>query len=415
METNGFYGVSREPVRPSQPDGEELGTPSDGAMPAIGTVLRGTYRIVRPIAGGGCGEVFAAAHTRLGCEVAIKFLHPNLAGPAQALARFWREAETASTIRHPHIVQILDFNVSERGVPFLVMELLEGRPLSKDMVSGTPFEPGDAVHIIDQIAQGMQAAHSHGIVHLDLKPDNVILISMDGRDDFVKVIDFGISQASWRERPTDEPNVAGTPEFMAPEQAAGLVNEIDHRTDQFSLASLAYALLTGQMPFSGHNLPALLSRVMNESPLPPSQLAPWLGAGVDAVIAQAMSKRSADRYSGIVAFAEALRLAIDGVAVVQRRAKAAQESGRHFERRATVPASEAVDQPRPSRRLNTAQFIRRARREIQGRKSRVILLALAAAAVFAWFSPFTRDVTRAAWHQAEAEARRAVGRPSAIR
>jgi serine/threonine protein kinase len=403
VRTYASYSVSQEPV----------GRP--GAIPPIGTVLWGTYRIVRAIAGGGCGEVFAAAHTRLGCEVAIKFLHPNLAGPAQALARFWREAETASTIRHPHIVQILDFNVSEQDVPFLVMELLEGRPLTKDMVSGTPFEPADAIHIVDQIAQGMQAAHAHGIVHLDLKPDNVILISMDGRDDFVKVIDFGISQASWRQRPVDEPNVAGTPEFMAPEQAAGLVDEIDHRTDQFSLASLAYTLLTGEMPFSGRNLGALLLRVMSEAPVPPSQRVPWLGPGVDAVLAQAMSKRSADRYSSIVVFAEALRLAVDGLATVQRRVTSAPASGRHFERPATVPASQVVDDPMPSRRLNTAQFIRTARRQFRGRKSRVILLALAAAAVFAWFSPFTRDVTRAAWHQAEAEARRMIGRPSAIR
>ena len=140
-----------------------------------------------------------------------------------------------STLRHPHIVQILDFNVTAEGVPFLVMELLEGWPLTGSTASGPPFEPRAAVHIVGQIAHALAAAHAHGIVHLDLKPDNVILVPTDGRGDFVKVIDFGISQAIWRERLATDPLIAGTPEYMAPEQAGGMTEEIDHRADQFCL------------------------------------------------------------------------------------------------------------------------------------------------------------------------------------
>src|ERR1022692_450132 len=266
-----------------------------GAIPGIGTTLRGTYRLVRPLAEGGCGDVWVAAHTRLGSEVAVKILHASLANGADALELFRQEADIMSALRHPHVVQILDFNVTENGVPFLVMELLEGRSLSQGMVPGQPFDPITAVHIVDQIAQALEAAHARGIVHLDLKPDNVILVAIDGRDDFVKVIDFGISRARWRAGVVDDAVVTGTPEFMAPEQARGEGEEIDYRADQFSLGAVAYTLLTGREPFKGPDLATLLHQVIYKTPEPPSELVPWLGPEVDAVIERAMSKQAADR------------------------------------------------------------------------------------------------------------------------
>ena len=143
------------------------------------------------------------------------------------------------------------------------MEMLGGWPLTGGTASGPPFEPRAALHIIEQIADTLAAAHAQGIVHLDLKPDNVMLIPTDGRGDFVKVIDFGISQATWRERLASDPLIAGTPEYMAPEQAGGVNAEIDHRADQFSLAALSYRLLTGQQPFSGADPFDILRQVMN--------------------------------------------------------------------------------------------------------------------------------------------------------
>jgi serine/threonine-protein kinase len=371
------------------------------AIPTIGTTLGGTYRIVRPLAEGGCGHVYVAAHTRLGSEVAVKILHPGLASAADALALFRQEADIMSTLRHPHIVQILDFNVTETGVPFLVMELLEGESLSQRLVSGKPFDPQVAVHIVDQIAQALEAAHTHGIVHLDLKPDNIILLPIDGRDDFVKVIDFGISRASWRAGVFDESVVTGTPQFMSPEQARGLREEIDHRADQFSLAAVAYTLLTGSEPFQDPDLASLLHKVIHETPWPPSRLAPWLGTGVDGVIGRAMSKDAPARYSGVRAFSVALQGALEGALV-----------GPHIDR-APKSASSVSELPLMSAGPDTRRFIRKAHQRIRTRRAGPVLLALAAAVAFAWFSPPTRDTTRAAWRHARAEARRVVGRAEA--
>jgi serine/threonine-protein kinase len=371
----------------------------------VGRVLQGTYRIVRPLAEGGCGEVYVAAHTRLGCEVAVKILHRSLVGDPQALARFRQEAEITAALRHPHIVQIFDFNLTEQGVPYLVMELLAGQPLSARMTLGKPFEPRAALHIVAQIAQALQVAHASGVVHRDLKPDNVILVSVDGRDDFVKVVDFGISQASWRARLTGEPIVAGTPQYMAPEQACGLRDEIDHRADQFSLAAIAHKLLTGREPFDGDDAVAVLYQVVHEAPQPPSALAPWLGAGVDEVIGRGMSKGASDRYPSITAFAEALAEAIEAAAAPPLR-KAPQPV---VELAIAPPAvgRARVAAPEPPGSV-TMRLIRRTRPRIRGRRTGSILLTLAAAGAFAWFSPATRDETRDAWRRVTADAHRVV-------
>src|SRR6185369_9294226 len=140
----------------------------------------------------------------------------------------------------------------------------------------------------------------------------VMLLSAEGMDDFVKVLDFGISQASWRPRLTDGERVAGTPQYMAPEQACGLREQIDHRSDQFSLAAIAYTLLTGREPFRGENPIAVLYEVVHTDPVLPSQIVPALGVEIDSVIMRGLAKQSADRYPNVLALATALRAAITG-------------------------------------------------------------------------------------------------------
>jgi serine/threonine-protein kinase len=380
---------------------------------APGTLLHGTYRIVRPLAEGGCGQVYAAAHTRLPGQYAVKVLHRSLARNAEALTRFRQEAEITSTLRHPHIVQVLDFNVSEEGFPYLVMELLEGRPLTARLADSGALTPADAVRIVQQIAQALQAAHARGIVHRDLKPDNVMLLQADGMTDFVKVLDFGISQASWRPRLTDSTHVAGTPQYMAPEQACGLRDQIGPWTDQFSLAAIAYTLLTGREPFSAEDQIAVLYQVVHAEPPPPSQFVPF-GPAVDAVVMRGLAKKPADRFPDVIAFAEALRAAF--------MAGAPAEAPEDVELDIPIYEEEPMpslpfDAPRalppdpppvtpPGRQ--TARLIRKVHRRIYRTPSRLALLAVAAAVAVMWFSPTARTAARTrgadAWHRAEAQA-----------
>jgi serine/threonine-protein kinase len=362
---------------------------------AAGTILQGTYRIVSPLAEGGFGEVYLASHTRLPGRYAVKVLHRSLVRNGEALTRFRQEAEITSTLRHPHIVQVFDFNVAPSGVPYLVMELLEGQLLTHRILEAGALEPHAAAGIVDQIAKGLHAAHTRGIVHRDLKPDNVMLLSSDGMHDFVKVMDFGISQATWRPQLGNSDHVAGTPQYMAPEQACGQQDQIDHRSDQFSLAAIAYTMLTGREPFWGEDMIAVLHHVVESEPPLPSQLMPSLSPEIDAVIMRGLAKHSSDRYPSSLAFAAALRAAIEGVAV--------SASGAMPDTSATpAPVSITTDFTPPPAAASmvpgyvTTRLIRRTRRKMFVVPRRLAMAALVGAALFLWFSPVTRGPTRAA-------------------
>jgi serine/threonine protein kinase len=406
---------------------------------APGTVLQGTYRIVGPIAEGGCGEIFLADHTRLPGQVAIKVLHRGLQKNTEVLSRFRQEAEITATLRHPHIVQVLDFNVTDQGYPYLVMEMLEGQSLSKRINDAEELTPASAVGIVEQIAQALSAAHVRGIVHRDLKPDNIMLLSGEGVKDFVKVLDFGISQASWRPRLTNDDEVAGTPQYMAPEQARGLREEIDSRSDQFSLAGIAYVLLTGSEPFRAEDPIAVLYQVVHADPPPPSALVPRLGPAVDAVIMRGLAKQSAERFPGVLEFAAALRQAIEGVPVtLSELGQAAQFADTaetvamdEIDAMEATDEIDATDEPPPIRVVEfepptipfdrasaqrpiapagrrTRRSIRRMKRNVYRIPRRIALLAFAAALTFAWFSPTARVTAGTVWRNAEAQAQRLV-------
>jgi serine/threonine protein kinase len=419
----------------------DLVGPSSGGL-SIGIVLQGTYRILRPLAEGGCGEVYLAAHTRLPGRFAIKLLHRSLVRDNDAMTRFRQEAEITSSLRHPHIVQVFDFNVTDSGVPFLVMELLEGKLLSQRIASAGAVDPVAAVEIVEQTASALHAAHSRGIVHRDLKPENIMLLAGAGVGDFVKVLDFGISQASWRPRLTDGERVAGTPQFMSPEQACGLREQIDHRSDQFSLAAIAYMLLTGREPFRGENPIAVLYEVVHSDPVPPSQIVPELGPEIDAVILRGLAKTSADRYTNVTAFASALRAVVHGAMPLALMSEVNSDpppvrvtlvdepipSQAMLVDAPTPPATtlrgleplpipprdllggvereplplfelrEHEPTPRPGR--NTQRLLRRMHWRLHRPRRRLAMLTLVLAAGFVWFSPATRAATLAAWHRA---------------
>ena len=417
-------------------------TPPPQQLPE-GTVLHDTYRILHPVAEGGCGAVYAAAHARLPGHFAVKVLHRGLIRNLEAMTRFRQEAEITSTLRHPHIVQVLDFNVTPDGFPYLVMELIEGRPLATVLAERGAIEAGAAVRIVEQMAQALYAAHVRGIVHRDLKPDNVMLLSNDGMTDFVKVLDFGISQASWRPRLTDNTHVAGTPQYMAPEQACGLRDEIGPWTDQFSLAAITYTLLTGREPFSAEDPIAVLYQVVHNDPPPPSHYVA-LPPAVDATVMRGLAKKPADRFPDVLTFAESLRAAISGAAVAPAAIEPARAAVPLPELRLAEPAAAAApvaafadaapiavadagatshpirafDAPRPvppeppvlpPPGRQTARLIRKVRRRIHRGPRNLMLLAVAAAAAVLWFSPTARARGAAVWHRAQARAEQMIG------
>ncbi len=276
----------------------------------VGDILRGSYRVLRPLDAGGMAVVYEAEHLRLGRRLAIKFLSRELSADAAMAERFRREAEVLARLSHPHIVEVLDFDTSERGEPYLVMELLRGRTLAARLEQDPVIELAEVVTVATQLAEGLSAAHQASIVHRDLKPANVFLEAILGQATRVKLLDFGISKsASGRGCLTREHVVLGTPEYMAPEQAAAS-RLVDHRADQYSLAAIVYEMLAGQPPFPGDDdIGALLRRVVFEHPPPLCELVPAASA-ISPVVMRGMAKQPDQRYSSVREFAEALSTAV---------------------------------------------------------------------------------------------------------
>ena len=273
----------------------------------VGTTLRGTYLIREVLDQGGMGMVFAAEHVRLRKSLAVKVLASHLSDDPHALARFHREAEIISQLNHPSIVQVVDFDATPEGEPYLVMELLEGESLDARLEREERLPLQEAIRITAQAASGLNAAHRADIVHRDLKPGNVFLMNVPGEGSFVKLLDFGISKCAGAQRGlTGEFDILGTPDYMAPEQASGKTALVDHRGDQFALAVICYQMLTGTLPFAGNDVMEILRRVLHDVPRLPSQVAPWLPEGLDDVILKALSKDPDHRFVSIVAFAQAL-------------------------------------------------------------------------------------------------------------
>src|SRR6187401_2004204 len=220
-----------------------------------GDLIDDKYRIVRLIGEGGMGAVYEGENTRIRRRVAIKVLHGNVAGMADAVARFEREAQAAGRIGSEHIVEVLDLGALPDGDRYLVMEYLDGDGLGTRIKNRTHLTPAELCPIAFQLMEGLAAAHGAGIIHRDLKPDNVFLLrSRHGKQDFVKLLDFGISKFSALSGDsgfsmTRTGAVMGTPYYMAPEQAKGS-RELDHRVDIYATGVILYEALTGQVPFN---------------------------------------------------------------------------------------------------------------------------------------------------------------------
>jgi tRNA A-37 threonylcarbamoyl transferase component Bud32 len=231
----------------------------------IGDRIDGRYRVLDLIADGGMGTVFLAEHVLIKRRVAVKVLHRELAHDVLMVQRFLNEASAAGTLGHPNIVESTDMGFTPDGVPFIVFEYLDGALLTKEVyrVGGMPVRR--ALRIATQIASALDAAHAAGIVHLDLKSDNIFLVEREGTLDHVKVLDFGI--ARFLDNDLDKAEVAGTPEFMAPEQITSPA-AVDERADVYALGVVLYEMLCSRRPFDDDNQRALLNKIVYETPPP---------------------------------------------------------------------------------------------------------------------------------------------------
>ncbi len=271
----------------------------------VGSVIADTYTIEALIGRGGMGAVFLASHKRLpGKQVAIKVLHAEMSGE-EVLARFRREAEIASRLGHPNIVQVHDFNLMPDGTPYLVLEYLRGESLAQRLHNG-PLPLDQMTSIVRQIGSALAAAHREGIVHRDLKPQNIFLVptEVDGRVvEIAKVLDFGISKIRGSTTvKTQDSSLLGTPQYMAPEQATGQHKLVDERTDVFALGAIVYEMLMGHPAFTGETIPEVVFKVVYEQPSPLTNQS----EAITTAVHRAMAKAQADRYANVGEFVEAL-------------------------------------------------------------------------------------------------------------
>ncbi|MDH5492214.1 MAG: protein kinase, partial [Myxococcales bacterium] len=246
-----------------QADGRALVIAELTRDPLLGQVLLDQFRIEEKIGSGGMGTVYRAHQTSIGRDVAVKVLHPELAQNAEAIRRFQREARVATSLDHPNVVRVFLYGDLPDRTLYLVMEHLEGRPLL-DLLGQGPLPLERALHIATQICDGVGEAHARGIVHRDIKPENILIVRRGADPDFVKVLDFGIARVLWDEHTqvTQSGMIFGTAKYISPEGASG--EATDMRSDVYSIAVLAYQLLTGEVPFSGRTPVSLLMKHIHQ-------------------------------------------------------------------------------------------------------------------------------------------------------
>jgi serine/threonine-protein kinase len=272
-------------------------------------VIAGKYRIDSLIGEGGMGAVFSAIHVHTGRRLAVKWLLPDVARSDAAIQRLFREAQATGRIDHPNVVDVYDVGEQD-GSAFLVMELLTGETLTKGLERGALKIP-DIIRMILAAVDGTAAAHRQGVVHRDIKPDNIFLCrDASGALQTAKVLDFGISKISSiggqvNPRLTKTGAVMGTPYYMSPEQIRGSA-EIDGRVDIYAFGVILYEALTGRVPFDGKTYSALVLEIATGTPARPSQVNPNLVGSLERVILKAMSREPEDRYPSMEALAKAL-------------------------------------------------------------------------------------------------------------
>jgi serine/threonine-protein kinase len=297
----------------------------------VGQVISSKYKLLRLLGDGGMGSVYEAEHLRLGTHVAIKVLHSDLARRSGLIERFLQEARVSAQIRSPHVVHVTDVESTPDGIAYLVMELLQGEPLSTLEKRERTLPVATACEYTLQILQALEAAHSLGVVHRDLKPDNVF-VTFEGGKPVIKLIDFGIAKLKRAEGATGagQKNLTvagmlmGTPEYMAPEQAYS-ATDVDARADLYSVGVMLYEMLSGQTPAQGEDPRVVVLKVERGEVQPLVHVAPNVPPEVAGLVHRAMAPRPEMRFAS----AAEMRIALDAVMTGKRvgTAKIPQAAG----------------------------------------------------------------------------------------
>ncbi len=299
-------------------------------MSLVGKTIDERYEVRGILGEGGMGLVYEGRHIGLGRKVAIKVLHAEFQDEDHASQRFMQEAQIAGSLGHPNICDVTDIGVTEDDLPYMVMPLLEGQTLAEAMEAcDEGFPAARAVDIVSQVLSALQPAHEAGIVHRDLKPENIFLTRAGDRQDFVKVLDFGISKivggsSSSLKQLTSTGMVVGTPYYMAPEQASG-EKDLDPRVDIYAVGALLYELLTGRTPHLADNYNEIIVKIVNQTPPRPREVQPDLPASLEAVVWKALSKDREARYASVSEFRQALQDAGTGVSTTAKLQRATGE------------------------------------------------------------------------------------------
>lgn len=339
----------------------------------LGTLAAGRYRILKLLGEGGMGQVYLAEHVAIEKRVALKVLRAQYATRGDIVTRFQQEAISASRIKHPNVLDVFDFGQLENGCFFLAMEFLEGNDLADELTRRKVLDAATGIRISMQICRALAAAHANGVVHRDMKPENVFLQRTADGEEIVKIVDFGIAQlrskdelssaAQGKRRLTRTGMIFGTPEYMAPEQASG--KHADSRADIYAVGIIMYEMFTGAVPFTGETFLGVLAKhLSDEAPLL-NVVCPELSisASLQGAIMRALEKDPTQRYQTMLEFAQAIAATSDASALGYRPSQPAprqySQSARppgagvpthqQFGPSTTPPAARGSDAPTPER------------------------------------------------------------------
>ena len=333
--------------------------------PFIGRVIANKYLIEAQLGHGAMGVVYRVRHTALERTLALKMLRPEFAQDPQFAVRFSREAKAASWLDHPNLVRVFDFGTEPDGLHYIVLEYVEGQELSCLLHAQAPLEPGRIISILSQILSALEVAHQAGILHRDMKPENVLIqrgVDESGNAiDCVKVCDFGIAKlmdsgspavGSAENRHLTGNLLIGTPAYMSPEQARGDI--VDARSDIYSVGLIAYQLLCGRLPFEATSPFAVAYKQINEEPVAPSSIVDSVDPHLESWCLRAIRKQPADRFQSAREMRVALRGSVPSLAASS--ADAAQGHSRPEPSQRTLPQAIALGAVASSRPDGTFNF-----------------------------------------------------------